>query len=491
MRQVIVASDPRDWPLRVGNVEVVAAHTYLTDPEWSSDERVRVFNLCRSHRYQRLGYYVSLLAEARGHRPLPSIATIQDLKLQTVISAAGEELDELIQRQLSRLKAEKFELSVYFGRNVAKHYDELSQQLFRRFRAPLLRAFFSWSARNKRWLLQNINAIGVSDIPETHLAFAAGAAEEYFASKQRAVPVRSGGYDLAILWNAAEEEPASDERAIRRFERAAAAEGLNTERIGREDYPRLSEFDALFIRETTAVNHHTFRFARRALAEGLVVIDDPDSILRCSNKVFLAEVLARHKLPAPRTLIVHRGNVDKIEPTLGLPCVLKQPDSAFSQGVKKVEDSATLASTVEELLENSQLIVAQEFLPTEFDWRVGVLDRQPLYACRYFMARRHWQIIRRHSDGTIADDGAVQAVPVEMAPTRVIRAAVRAAGLMGDGFYGVDLKQIGDEVYVIEANDNPSIDAGIEDAVLRDELYRIVMRVFRARIEQKKARGKA
>ena len=29
---------------------------------------------------------------------------------------------------------------------------------------------------------------------------------------------------------------------------------------------------------------------------------------------------------------------------------------------------------------------AQEYLATDFDWRVGVLDRRPLFACKYFMA---------------------------------------------------------------------------------------------------------
>ena len=80
--------------------------------------------------------------------------------------------------------------------------------------------------------------------------------------------------------------------------------GFSVEFIGRDDYPRLAEFDALLIRETTAVNHHTWRFARRAQAEDLAVIDDPDSILRCANKVYLAEVLKGARIPTPRTLIV-------------------------------------------------------------------------------------------------------------------------------------------------------------------------------------------
>jgi len=59
--------------------------------------------------------------------------------------------------------------------------------------------------------------------------------------------------------------------------------------------------------------------ARRADAEVLVVIDDPVSILRCTNKVFHAELLARHEIPHPTTMVVHEGNVDEIADRVGLP----------------------------------------------------------------------------------------------------------------------------------------------------------------------------
>jgi len=95
-----------------------------------------------------------------------------------------------------------------------------------------------------------------------------------------------------------------------------------------------------------------------------VVIDDPESILKCNNKVYLAEFLGRHHLPAPRTLIVHKGNVGEIIPALGLPCVLKQPDSSFSMGVVKAETEAELYARVSALLDKSELVIAQEWLPT-------------------------------------------------------------------------------------------------------------------------------
>ena len=47
---------------------------------------------------------------------------------------------------------------------------------------------------------------------------------------------------------------------------------------------------------------------------------------------------------------------------------------------------------------------------------------------------------------------------------------MRAAAERGDGLYGVDLKDVDGRAIVIEINDNPSIDAGVEDQVLVADL---------------------
>jgi glutathione synthase/RimK-type ligase-like ATP-grasp enzyme len=214
-------------------------------------------------------------------------------------------------------------------------------------------------------------------------------------------------------------------------------------------------------------------------------MDDPESVLKCANKVYLAELLERKGILAPRTLIVHRDNLEEIVPRLGLPCILKEPDGAFSQGVVKVDTAEEVSRITQEMLEGSDLVIAQEFLPTPFDWRIGVIDRRPLYACRYFMAPKHWQIIRRDLDRPV-DYGRVETLPVELAPTQVVRTAVKAANLVGDGLYGVDLKQIGRHCYVIEVNDNPTIQSGIEDSILKDVLYDRIMEVFLRRLEHRR-----
>lgn len=486
MSSLIVVNNPDRWPFDIPGVEVVAANAYLIDRRYTELRHVQVFNLCRSYAYQSVGYYVSLLAEARGHRPQPSLSTIQDLKSPVVSRILSEEVDDLIQKSLAPIKGDTFTLSIYFARNLAKTYDRLSLQLYNQFQAPLLRAQFG--RRDDRWELRDISPIPAADIPENHRPFVAEVARQFMTGRRPARPHRNPPrFHLAILYDQAEDHGPSNNKAIRKFIHAAEEFDVAAEIITRDDYARLGEYDALFIRQTTAVNHFTFRFASRAEAEGLVVIDDPQSILRCTNKVYLAELLDRHDILAPRTIIVHRDNLDRVCAELGFPIILKQPDSAFSQGVLKVQTRAEFDARVDEFFEKTELLVAQEFVKTDFDWRIGVLEHKPIYACRYFMARQHWQIIANGADGD-ADYGKVEAVPLELVPQQVVRTAVKAASLIGDGLYGVDLKQVGRKVYVIEVNDNPSIDAGYEDALLKDSLYERIMEVFVRRIERLKER---
>jgi glutathione synthase/RimK-type ligase-like ATP-grasp enzyme len=485
---LIVVDNPRDWPLDIPGVSVVAARTYLTDPAYGEGRSVKVFNLCRSYRYQSLGYYASLLAEARGHKPLPRVSTMEDLQSQNLVRLLTEDLDDLVKKSLAPIRSDSFELSIYFGRNVASRHDALSHRLFSLLQAPLLRAHFE--RHRDHWQLRSVRAIATSDIPPSHHDFVVQAATDYFMGHRRRTRKRPAPrFDLAILHDPNNPESPSNARALQKFEKAAEDVGLAVEFITRADLARLPEFDALFIRDTTFANHYTYRFSRRATAEGLVVIDDPESILKCNNKVYLAELLARHNLPAPKTLMVHHDNVGQIVASLGLPCVLKQPDSSFSVGVAKVESEQELHEKVNALLQKSELIVAQEWLPTAFDWRVGILDRRPLFVCKYFMAAGHWQIVKREAGHSGYEEGPVEAVAVAEAPEEVVKVALKAANLIGDGLYGVDIKQVGNRCYVIEVNDNPNVDAGNEDGVLRDALYREIMGSFVRRIEAKKLGG--
>lgn len=486
MESIIVVNNPKNWLLNIPGIPVLSAREYLTNREIAALRRVKVFNLCRAYRYQSLGYYVSLLAMARGHTPLPSITTIQDMRSAVISRIVADDLDDLIQQNLRRLKSDHFTLSIYFGRNLARQYDDLSMGLFRLFQAPLLCVKFRKT--DELWEVENVGTLNAGDIPENHRDFVIEAAKEFFTRDRIPGQRRqTNKYDLAFLRNEDEPTPPSNARALQRFAAAAKKLKLGVEFIDKNDYNRLPEFDALFIRETTNVEHHTYRFARRAVAEGLVVIDEPDSIIKCSNKVYLTELLERQGIPIPQTVVIHKDNRGAAASQMSFPCILKQPDSSFSLGVFKVDGPAEFAETADRLLEESDLLIAQEFIPTAYDWRIGVLDRQPLFACKYHMVKSHWQIAKADAGKTTY--GVAEAVPLDEVPAPVLRYALRAANAVGNGLYGVDAKLYAQRVLIMEVNDNPNLDAGIEDAVLKDEFYNRIMRVFLRRIEQARGHG--
>jgi len=484
MTALLVIENRKRWPLKLEGAEVVSAREYLVGGGFASRRGIRVYNFCRTYGYQTLGYYVSLLAAARGHRPVPTVETLQDLRLGAVVRLVSEQMEDLIEQSLAPLKGRRFELSVYFGANLAKRYDALSRALYNQFPVPLLRATFQ--KQRQHWRLASVRPIATSEIPENHQDFVIEQAERHFGRRHRPSPSpRTFRYDLAILADLEAEDAPSDEKALKRFIRAARDRSIEAQLIEHDEAAAIAEFDALFIRETTYVDHPTYRLARRAASEGLVVIDDPISILRCTNKVFQAELFGLHDIPHPKTVVAHQDNVGDIAAAVGLPCVLKRPDSSFSRGVVRVDSEASLRVQLEGFLRDSELVVAQAFTPSEFDWRIGVLGGAPLFACRYHMARGHWQIVSTGAAGR-RRYGRVEALGLDQVPEEAVKVGVRAASLIGDGLYGVDVKEVNGSFLVMEVNDNPNIEAGCEDAVIGDRLYQAVMDWFRQRLD---ARG--
>jgi glutathione synthase/RimK-type ligase-like ATP-grasp enzyme len=444
--------------------------------------RAAVYNLCRRYGYQTVGYYVSLLGEARGHRPLPSVATLQSLGEGTPVRTVSHELDALIQKSLKPIKGSEFVLSIYFGRNLAERHGPLARALFNEFPAPLLRTRFT---RNEEdWTLVSVRPVPTSEIPEEHRPFVMEQATRYFRRPPGVRRPEEFRYEMAILWEEDDPDAPSDAKAIRKFIHAAREVGIQAWVIGPDEAARVAEYDALFLRQTTSVEHHTFRMALRAAREGLVVIDDPESIIRCTNKVYQAELFLRHGIPCPVTLVLHEGNVDEVGERVGFPCVLKRPDGSFSRGVVKVEDRESLERILPDLLRESELVVAQQWTPSTFDWRIGVLDGKAFFAARYHMAPGHWQIIK--DDGKEgAGYGKVEALPLGQVPDELVKLAVRAASLIGGGLYGVDLKVVDGRAMVMEVNDNPNVEAGYEDQVIGDEMYMEIMRYFRRKLDER------
>jgi len=172
---LLVVDNAESWPLSIRGVEVVSARRYLTDPMFHRMANTRVFNLCRSYSYQSLGYYVSLLAEARAQKPEPDTMTIQDMKSSALVRTIAEDCDTLIEKTLRTVRPPEFTLSIYFGKTLAQRDQPLGRRLFGRFRTPLLRAQFI--QRRDKWRLQSIRPIPASEIPDAHHETVMSAAE--------------------------------------------------------------------------------------------------------------------------------------------------------------------------------------------------------------------------------------------------------------------------------------------------------------------------
>jgi len=485
---VLLVEQAGDWKAGFPRLPVVTARDYLSGGDYSAHKQLRVINLCRSYRYLSIGYYCSLLAEARGHKVIPTVRTIQEISSRDIYSLETEELDALVQKLLGRkkpgLQPTAYELVIYFGQCDVKELQPLARQIFETFRCPILKVEFRLHGT---WRIGAIKAPPIGTLTSEQEECFFRALEWYLSQRWRQPRARLNyKYDLAILHDPSEDLPPSNPKALQQFVRAGKSLGVNVDLIQRKDYSRLAEYDALLIRETTQIGHHTFRFAKKADSETMVVIDDPDSIMRCTNKVYLAELLEANRIPRPKTMVLRKENLLEVEDAIPYPVVLKIPEGSFSRGVFKAEDRAELTRIAARLFKESDLILAQEYLYTPYDWRIGILGRKPLYACKYFMSGAHWQIVKHEADGK-HEEGAFETVPVEEAPADVVKAALKAANLIGHGLYGVDMKLTDRGPVVIEVNDNPNLDAGIEDKVLGENLYKAVIGEIVSRLDRRRA----
>jgi len=487
-RHTVVVDRTADWKWEIEGLCILEADEYLT--RWIRPQKrpIRIINLCRRYTYLSAGYYCSLLAEARSDLPMPTVADILDLSRRSLYAFALPELNQMLDKTMQRLAEppeNDFDLFIFFGIADDHRFHRLANEIFDLFRYPLIKVHVS---SGEKWSIKSISAFGLEQVKGELATFFEQSIRHYTRLPRRRRSSRKPAlYDLAILVDPNEKLPPSNEGALNRFIKAGKALRMDVEVIQAKDYHRIAEYDALFLRETTALDNHTFRFARKAEAEGLPVIDDSKSILRCTNKVYMWERLHNHELPTPRTIPLNRATFDDmavimLEEQLGYPMVLKIPDGCFSRGMFKAENREQMKDAAVSLFANSRLILAQEFMYTAYDWRIGILNGKPLYACQYKASRGHWQIVNHKDDGTVVA-GGFQTLAIEDAPKHVVELAIRAAGLIGNSLYGVDLKETDKGVFVIEINDNPSIDQGIEDKVLRGELYTEIMQEFIRRIE--------
>ena len=473
---VVLVDDKSDWKPYFPSEDLVCAKDYLFSNDYLKSTPTKVINLCRNFKYLSIGYYSSLLAEARGHKAIPSIKTLNDLSKKRFYLYDLDELNRLadisaqkVTQKVEGIKAISFRM--YFGRVKDNVFQDIAGQIFDMYPCPILEVRL---IQKKVWSIESIAPISFTDLNENEEEFFGQALERY-STKMWRIPARKKQYifDLAILVNPNEKLPPSNEAALLKFEKACSKLNIYTERITKKDISRINEFDGLFIRETTSIKNHTYAFSNRAQSEGLVVIDDPESILKCTNKIFMHNLMVKNKLPQlPSRFVSSAGEkiIEELEKEFSYPMVLKIPDGSFSIGVQKVNERDGLRQALTEYLKNSSLVLVQKFFPTDFDWRIGVLNGEAFYACKYYMSKGHWQIYN-HQNSLEDSSGDSENLPIDQVPEFILKRALHICSLIGNGLYGVDIKEVNGEAYIVEVNDNPNIDDGVEDIVLGEELY--------------------
>jgi glutathione synthase/RimK-type ligase-like ATP-grasp enzyme len=480
---VILVDQERDFPNADTPHKVITTGDYLARPKlFAGLGRAKIINLSRSYNYQSKGYYASLLAEARGHRVIPTVETMLDLRELKLYEQSLPELQEALTAAATKAHATEdttFDLLFCFGFAQDQRFETFGRLLFDWYRCPAIEVTIT---PGKYWKIDRLRARPLAKLGPEETEFFRASLHRHTQRDWRNPRGRPiARYSLAVLHDPQDELPPSSPETLRHFQRIAEKQSVAVELITRRQLAELAEFDGLFIRATTSIDNFTYRFAQRARTEGMPVIDDPQSMIRCTNKVYLHELLEAHGVPVPPTLMLaDDDDLIKAERLLGWPMVVKIPDGSFSRGVHKVETSAELKTLSDKLFEDTDLLLAQKFMPTKFDWRVGVLEGEPLFVCQYQMARGHWQIIKHGPNG--AREGGSKTLAICDAPPAVIEVALKAARAIGPGLYGVDIKETDGAIVVIEVNDNPNLEHGVEDQIGKDEVWTRILNWFIKRI---------
>ncbi len=247
----------------------------------------------------------------------------------------------------------------------------------------------------------------------------------------------------------------------------AHMQGHRLDFLFRADMYKIPHYDAIFIRALTDPLNSSYIASCLAELNGLRVVDDSNSIIICCDKVNMYRHLQRAGVPIPETIFLTETDLNirrggELLDALGSPLVLKAPNSSFSLYVERAYTSEEFVRIGKRYLRRADLIVAQKFVQSEFDWRVGVLAGEPLYVCQYLFPKKRWKIHSYMADGKEIY-GNVKGFELSKVPSKLLDTAVQAANAIGKGLYGIDLKQVGDDFIVIEVNDNPTIAEDEED----------------------------
>src|ERR1700733_7696536 len=259
---VILVDQPRDLPNAETPHKVITTTEYLARPRLFEVGRPKLVNLARSYAYQSKGYYASLLAEARGHRVVPTVETMLELREQKLYEHALPELEEELNRCARRADFQPegdFKLLVCFGIARDERFEPFGKLLFDWFRCPALEVSIEPGARLS---IDRIRPRTITRLANGEAEFFRESLHNHTKREWRDPKARSvAKYDLAVLHDPNENEKTSpsSQASIKHFARIAEKMSVDVELITKRQLAELAEFDGLLISETTSIDNHTYR----------------------------------------------------------------------------------------------------------------------------------------------------------------------------------------------------------------------------------------
>ena len=215
--------------------------------------------------------------------------------------------------------------------------------------------------------------------------------------------------------------------------------------------------DAVVPRIGHSITKHGVAVLRHMKQLGIWTANTGQGILQSRDKLHASQILARNKIPVPKTTYV-RDSID-VEPAIdfvgGLPVVIKVTQGTQGQGVFLRHTVHESRSLIQGLLLTGKSVLVQEYIAESHgkDIRALVVGDRVVAAMRRKARGREFRS-NYHLNGTVEK--------VEIS-SEFEQQAVRAARVLGLNIAGVDLLEGNNGPLVLEVNSSPGLE-GIEKA---------------------------
>ena len=217
------------------------------------------------------------------------------------------------------------------------------------------------------------------------------------------------------------------------------------------------DFDAVIPRIGHSITKHGVAVLRHLEQLDVWTANTSQGILQSRDKLHSSQILARNRIPTPRTAYVRdMKDIERaIEAVGGLPVVVKVTQGTQGQGVFLRHTLHETTNLVQGLLVTGKAVLIQEYVAESHgkDIRALVVGGK-VVACMRRKARGREFRSNYHLNGT------VEKVDISDEYADV---ACRAARVLGLNVAGVDLLEGNDGPLVLEVNSSPGLE-GIENA---------------------------